>query len=753
MENGEVVSRYRDLAARIASVRAQVCPRTAYASAGSTARQLNVLSLGGTGADVSGEGVVDKELTEAVVATREFETSKLLAYKDGDLSSVIGGGVYLIPCSCSGSSSNVNEALEVAKMLIVGCQVPLVFVYAEAGDGSELSEAAVKSENMLSSVYNQFDATLHLLSCYASSAVAQSAPSAASDSRGTKAADRWGSQGQPAVGSRDQFRYLWSRAYSLGAEVGIMDCGKQRVLQRLADKMDDSGHKWTTAEWDTFVSDSLKGGADDFGIYSMIRKKITGHTLEEDLVVKLDGDGIGGNEESVGVAAAEKSAVEEEDGDGRAAFMVKMTLECLPDDLKGQIGSILDYGCAEGAITAELGKQMHLPASRVYGADVRSIPSDGFTFIQLHEESPNKPPEVGELLPGMRDKSIMFVTSAMVMHHVRYPLVAMKELRRVIHPKGVLVMREHHCDSAEMAAFLDITHGLYSLAWSMPLEWPKFLEEYTAWYRSQEDWDQLMASAGFKRITGHYRIDRHYDAAKHSKLRERDGRVSNVIKAYYAAYTPDPAYQEPHAAATACTLSPSSAAAAASALTASSKTAAKGASTRVAAVNSIWGSAAVTGTGTDSTDGGKQDAEVAGDASAGAGDDASSSSKRARGESISEEKPSKKKRSAVESVLDVVGASSSSSLDISNDEIDVFESRSNRGHFYVPLKGGAALWVSMFYMSELGDPSREAALPVHPEKSLIPPGDHPVDFQTNKVAFLDDRHKRVMRIRKVVYAQ
>ncbi len=746
MENGEIVSRYGDLSARISSVRAQVCPRTAYATAGSSARQLNVISIGDNDSSSDGGEVMDEELTEAIVATGEFETCKLQTYEDGDMSSVVAGGVYLIHCREDGVNGKVLKALKLAQKFITGSQVPLVFIFAEAYDsdaGAAFSEASVKAEGV-ASVYNKFDSRLHLLSCYASSAGTQAVTSS-SDKRTRNAADRWGSQGQPAVGSRDQFRYLWSRAYTLGAEVGMMDCGKQRVLQRLADKVDGNGQKWTAAEWDTFVSDSLKGGADDFGVYSMIRKKITGRTLEEDLVVKLDGvDAGAGIEEragaGAGAVAAEKSGAEDEDGDGRAAFMVKMTLECLPDDLKGQIGSILDYGCAEGAITAELGKQLHLPASRVYGADVRSIPSEGFTFIQLQEESPNKPPEVGELLPRVKDNSIMFVTSAMVMHHVRYPLVAMKELRRVMHPRGVLVMREHHCDSAEMAAFLDITHGLYSLAWSVPLEWPKFLEEYTAWYRSQEDWDQLMTSAGFNRITGHFRIDRHYNAAKQSKLRERDGRVTNVIKAYYAAYSPDPTYQGEARTGT-------SSSSAASMITTTSKVSGTGPSTRVASVNSIWG-------GTVGTSTGKEDSEVAGGASVEASDDVSTSTKRARGESSEEEKePVKKRRGAMESVLEAVGASSSSTLDISSNEIDVFESRSNRGHFYVPLKGGQALWVSMFYMSELGDSAREAALPVHPEKSLIPSEDHPVDPQSNQVAFLDDRHKRVMRIRKIIYAK
>jgi 2-polyprenyl-3-methyl-5-hydroxy-6-metoxy-1,4-benzoquinol methylase len=79
------------------------------------------------------------------------------------------------------------------------------------------------------------------------------------------------------------------------------------------------------------------------------------------------------------------------------------------------------------------------------------------------------------------DNSIDIITSAMVLHHVKHVPAVLNEMRRVITLKGVLVIREHHCTSSFMGAFLDITHGLYSLAWSSPVEWPAFLDEYQAW--------------------------------------------------------------------------------------------------------------------------------------------------------------------------------------------------------------------------------------------------------------------------------
>ena len=48
-----------------------------------------------------------------------------------------------------------------------------------------------------------------------------------------------------------------------------------------------------------------------------------------------------------------------------------------------------------------------------------------------------------------------------------------------------------------------------------------------------------MSAAGWTRFVGEDRINRHYDAAQRSGARG-DGRISNLIKAYYATYTPTP---------------------------------------------------------------------------------------------------------------------------------------------------------------------------------------------------------------------
>ena len=63
--------------------------------------------------------------------------------------------------------------------------------------------------------------------------------------------------------------------------------------------------------------------------------------------------------------------------------------------------------------------------------------------------------------------------------------------------RTIIITNYYNIDEA---VFLDITHGLYSLALSDPIEWPAFINEYNAWYRSREQWNQIMTDCGFARI-------------------------------------------------------------------------------------------------------------------------------------------------------------------------------------------------------------------------------------------------------------
>jgi ubiquinone/menaquinone biosynthesis C-methylase UbiE len=171
------------------------------------------------------------------------------------------------------------------------------------------------------------------------------------------------------------------------------------------------------------------------------------------------------------------------------------------------INSLLDYGCANGTITLELAKQLNI--NNIYGADIKDLINPNFNFILLKNNN---------LMPTIKNKSIDFINASMVLHHVKDIDQTLKEFKRIISDKGIIVIREHDCRNKSFSTFLDILHGLYSLVWSEPIEDPTFINTYEAYYKSYEDWDKLFRSYGFQKI--------YFDNKK------------SIINAYYSIYTP-----------------------------------------------------------------------------------------------------------------------------------------------------------------------------------------------------------------------
>ncbi len=567
-------------AERLSSIRCQICPRTAYATGGTAAKRLTIVKATN---DCEDYDVIVTDLKNNIVKKGEFDEFYEISMECNDMKCGIPTDhVTLITKEQDDGKFSYDSLVEFAQMCIKSRYVPLIMVLVLESliphteeELKAITKANRRATEGVGVSYSDLAMNKYrLVSFYNISRVATTTDNL-STFNGTKTKDTLGSHGQPAVFTRNQFRYLWeqhakrealilakipgssvAKQQQQQASAARIDSGKRRVLQRLADRdcVNTAGGgfmKLSIEKWNEKIQSCLDHDKDDFGIYNEIRKITLGRTLEQDIAIRLSEDACSSDADNSGndsdadddifgkkaIINAEKVAniAETEAEAGRAGFMVKMTLECVPDNQKSRISSYLDYGCAEGAITATMGSTLQLPASRVYGADVRAIPAEGFTFIQLPAEDDNKPPDIGEILPNIKEGSISLVTSAMVLHHVKHPLAILQELRRVLKPNGCIVLREHHCDNPEMATFLDITHGLYSLAWSKPVEWPNFLDEYEAWYRPQTEWDNLACAAGFTRVIDIPKITRHYEVKSSMK---NDGRIGNLIKAYYCTYLP-----------------------------------------------------------------------------------------------------------------------------------------------------------------------------------------------------------------------
>ena len=564
-ENNDFLEKYAAMPLAInnyiAKMRGAICPRTAYASSGTAAREC--LLYGFAGPEDAEQFAEDKkEFKESLLQTKEFDS--IIDQEGGLLESSGNVTVVLVAPSMRALECDV---LQQARRLVSSQRAPLVVALFDQGVDAQASVAS----RIVEGTPGGADDVVQHVEMLCGYRIVSTFVSILSRCHRVVNENSLGSKGQPSVQSGGQFAYLWREWQERADErVVVLDSGKERVLQRLSERTIKSTQKltlpggsypafvtevaaggadekemerkYTMAEWDLVVRDCLQKGMDDFGVYNTVRLHTLGTTLEHDLIPNP----LSSDDGDAATAISENTGADQVPGkDGRANFMVNMTLQCIPDRSRRPVTSLLDYGCAEGAITAELGRQLRLPATKIFGADVRTIPAHGFTFLPLTAENPDHPPAVGSILPKLSTGSVDLITSAMVLHHVTHVPATLLELRRVISPQGVLVLREHHCPSAEMAAFLDIMHGLYSLAWSEPVEWPHFLSEYRAWYRTREEWNDLVLQSGFMQLSNPSESIRGQFEAATRSFKKADGRYTNLIRAYYGVYVPRPEFELP----------------------------------------------------------------------------------------------------------------------------------------------------------------------------------------------------------------
>lgn len=236
----------------------------------------------------------------------------------------------------------------------------------------------------------------------------------------------------------------------------------------------DNKTKYSMAEWKKLIGSYLSKGYNDEKIYKKLRLLYSKDISFSDL--------------------------------GRAAYLASNLITFLPKNKN--YNTLLDYGCANGAITRELYKQLNINPKNVYGSDISTYDNTDFNFI--HVNTDNK-------LSSIKSGSIDLITCSMVLHHIVDLNSALQELRRVISPNGILIVREHDCQDHNFSAFLDIIHGLYSLVWSEPIEDPNFIKEFKSYYKDSNEWTTIISSFNFTKIS-------------------EDKNDKSNMKAYYSVY-------------------------------------------------------------------------------------------------------------------------------------------------------------------------------------------------------------------------
>ena len=317
----------------------------------------------------------------------------------------------------------------------------------------------------------------------------------------------------PSIQSNRQFRYLFDNYNNDNHD---KNDARLRMLLRLTSKCKTADT--SISDWANILSDwSVYDNLSDYDIYNNIRIKVMGNSISSSLLSTNITDDINNDAD-------------------RGNYLANIILDCVPTRLqtKGVIGKLLDYGCSEGYITNELGRQLCIPSNQVYGADVRMCTGSGYTFIKLSDEQDN------EILP-FDDGAVDVIVASMVLHHVKNQSFIISEFKRILSPNGIVIIREHDCIDSYFSVFLDIVHGLYSFVSSTTIKWPGFISEAKMHYLSKENWDKLFQQEGFKLISHESESSlKHYNYKSSTSFNQRyqhKPKISNMLRAYCAVYT------------------------------------------------------------------------------------------------------------------------------------------------------------------------------------------------------------------------
>ena len=175
----------------------------------------------------------------------------------------------------------------------------------------------------------------------------------------------------------------------------------------------------------------------------------------------------------------------------------------LEKDLKKYAGTVdryLDIGCAEGDLTEVIADLLKVPPEGTYGCDLSAEApenfSEGATYLQASVEA----------LP-FPDDHFGAVSCIMSLHHFPDVPRALIEIRRVLKPGGLMIIREHDSNSPAFAVFLDFVHYVYTILLKdeisiRPCCSDSDLENQqlrvVGKYRTAQEWGVAINSAGFE---------------------------------------------------------------------------------------------------------------------------------------------------------------------------------------------------------------------------------------------------------------
>ena len=154
----------------------------------------------------------------------------------------------------------------------------------------------------------------------------------------------------------------------------------------------------------------------------------------------------------------------------------------------------VDIGCGNGEITTAIAAAICSTPNHTIGCDTENKISSGRTLKYIQS--------TGTSIQGVKCGSANLITIMMAAHHFMDLPAMLGEVKRIAAPGAIIIMREHNATTESGKWFYDFTHAAYECM--MPGSTKKigeFMDTFAAFYKSANEWVELMGDHGFTLIT------------------------------------------------------------------------------------------------------------------------------------------------------------------------------------------------------------------------------------------------------------
>jgi len=123
---------------------------------------------------------------------------------------------------------------------------------------------------------------------------------------------------------------------------------------------------------------------------------------------------------------------------------------------------VLDYGCGPGGYVVAVSELIG-ESGRVYGLDINPFAVKRVEKIALNNQLANVETTCSDCKTGLQDDSLDVVLLYDIFHILSDPNWVLKELHRVLKPKGILSFSDHHMKENEIMSKIT-SGGLFGLS-------------------------------------------------------------------------------------------------------------------------------------------------------------------------------------------------------------------------------------------------------------------------------------------------